>query len=139
MYDTTLPAAYCFPCTQFEKVHVAGGDEEVVVNDKAFDVLVSGFTTVICAVPAAAISPAAIAAESWPELTNVVVRLEPFQRTKEAVTKFEPFTVSEKLGPPAVAVAGARDAAEGSGLLDCGVSWITLAVDGTPFFKRKTM
>jgi hypothetical protein len=37
-------------------------------------------------------------------LENVVVRADPFQSTTEPETKFEPFTVSVKAGPPAVAL-----------------------------------
>ncbi len=38
----------------------------------------AGFTTVTLAVPAVAMSAAAMAAVSWVVLTNVVVRLDPF-------------------------------------------------------------
>lgn len=49
--------------------------------------------TVIEAVPAEAISDAAMVAVSCVELTNVVARGEPFQSTTEPFTKFVPFTV----------------------------------------------
>ena len=50
----------------------------------------AGLETVIAAVPADATSPAAIDARSSVELTKVVARTEPFQRTVEAGTKPEP-------------------------------------------------
>lgn len=37
---------------------------------------------------------------------NVVVRFDPFHRTVEFETKFEPFTVNVKAGPPAAAELG---------------------------------
>src|SRR5690242_16648703 len=46
-----------------------------------------GLMTVTCALPALAISPAKIAAVSCPEFTKVVARLEPFQSTREVLTK----------------------------------------------------
>ena len=81
----------------------------VVVNGSAFERLVSGLTTVTCAVPAPAMSAAGIAAVSWLALPNVVVRLLPFHRTVAPLTKFAPVTVKVNPGPP----AGARSWAPG--------------------------
>ena len=67
-----------------------------------------GLNTVTLAVPAMAMSEARIEAVSWVEETYVVVRSAPFQRTTELETKFVPFTVSVKAGPPAVAELGLR-------------------------------
>src|SRR5206468_457004 len=75
-----------------------------------------GVTTVTLAVPAAAMSAAAIAAVSWMGLTKVVVRTAPFQRTVEPLTKPLPLTVSVKARPPAVALAGLKPVTTGRGL-----------------------
>src|SRR5690242_2912336 len=66
-----------------------------------------GVTTVTDAGPTAAMSAAGICAVSWVELTNVVGRAAPFQRTSEPCTKFDPVAVNVKIGPPAVAAFGA--------------------------------
>ena len=77
-----------------------------------------GLFTVTSGVPALAISAALIAAVSCVELTKVVVRAAPFQRTTETPsTKPLPFTVSVKPGPWARAVAGAIAVAVGAGLV----------------------
>jgi hypothetical protein len=67
-------------------------------------------------VPAVVISPAGIVARNWPLLMKVVVRLLPFQRTTEVLTKFDPFTVRVKSTPPAVALVGDVLARVGAGL-----------------------
>src|SRR3989338_4433394 len=72
--------------------------------------------TVTKADPALAMSAARMAAVSCPLLTKVVVRLDPFQRTTEPVTKFEPFTVSVKAAPPALALVGESELTAGTGL-----------------------
>ena len=72
--------------------------------------------TVTCTVPAVTRSLAGMAALSWVVLTNVVVRLLPFQRTVEAGTKPLPVTVSVKAGPPWSALLGASDESTGTGL-----------------------
>ena len=74
-----------------------------------------GFTTVMFALPAEAISEAAIEAVSWDALTYVVERLLPFQSTVALETKLVPFTVSVKALPPAVAEAGEAELIEGTG------------------------
>ena len=81
-----------------------------------------GFVTVTWIVPAVAMSAAEIAAVSWVLLENVVVRAAPFQFTTEVVTKPEPFTVSVKPGPPAVALLGEMEVTFGLGLLIVNVS-----------------
>ena len=65
-----------------------------------------GFVTCIGAVPAVAMSVAGTEAVSCVELTNVVVRLLPFQLTTDPDTKLEPLTVRVKADPPAVALVG---------------------------------
>src|SRR5688572_13229387 len=65
--------------------------------------------------PAVATSAAPIAARSWVALTNVVVRLAPFQRTTEDDTKPLPLTVRVRAGLPATALAGARLLRTGAG------------------------
>ena len=54
----------------------------------------AGLKTVIGKLPAVVTSPAGIAAVSWVELTNVVVRFKPSNRTTEPEMKLVPFTVS---------------------------------------------
>src|SRR5438105_2944317 len=81
-----------------------------------------GLTTVTVAAPATAMSDDAIAAVSCDELTNVVVRFEPFQRTTAPVRKLPPLTVSVKLAPPAVVVLGLS-------VLALGVSAATIALE----------
>src|SRR5207302_10332826 len=63
----------------------------------------AGLKTVTGAVPAVAMSAAEITAVSCVAEAYVVVRLAPFHRTTEAVTKFVPVTVSVNCGPPATA------------------------------------
>jgi hypothetical protein len=75
-----------------------------------------GFTTVMLAVLAAAMSPAGIAAVSCVLLPNVVGRSAPFQRTTDPLTKFEPATVRVKAGPPVTAEGGLMLAITGTGL-----------------------
>ena len=72
--------------------------------------------TVTGTLPAAAMSPAGIAAVSWPAPTNVVVRSEPFQRTTEPSTKPDPLTVRVKSGSPAITEVGESVVIAGAGL-----------------------
>jgi hypothetical protein len=65
-----------------------------------------GFTTVIEAVPAVAMSAAVMAAVNCVALTKVVVRALPFQSTVDAETNPVPFTVSVNPAPPGAAVSG---------------------------------
>lgn len=65
----------------------------VMVKSAVVDVP-DAFDTETLAVPGNAASWGKIEAVSWPELLNVVVRGEPFQFTFDALSKFEPATVS---------------------------------------------
>ena len=65
----------------------------VIVNATVFDGP-DAFDTETPAVPGNAASWGKIEAVSCPELVNAVVRGEPFQFTTEALSKFEPLTVS---------------------------------------------
>src|SRR5439155_13134505 len=76
-----------------------------------------GVTTVTCGVAAVAMSAAVIAAVSWVALTKVVVRVLPFQRTVEPLSKLAPFTVRVNAIPPANALPGDRLLRVGAGLL----------------------
>src|SRR3989338_8611133 len=73
--------------------------------------------TVTKADPALAMSAARMAAASCPPLTKGVGGLGTSQRTTEPVTKFEPFTVSVKAAPPALALVGESELTAGTGLL----------------------
>jgi hypothetical protein len=73
----------------------------------------AGLKTVMSAVPIAARSAARIVAVNWVALTNVVARVEPFQRTVAPETKPLPVTVRTRLVEPAVAVIGDRPAIDG--------------------------
>ena len=73
--------------------------------------------TVTVAVPAVAISAAAIAAVSWVELTNVVVLAAPLNFTTDVDTKPVPLTVRAKAALPAVALVGAIEVSVGAGSL----------------------
>ncbi len=90
----------------------------VIVKLWAFDVPPpgAGLDTVTWAVPADAMSAAAITALSWVADTYPVVRLDPFHCTTEPATKPLPFTVSVKAVPPAVADEGLRPLMPGTGL-----------------------
>jgi hypothetical protein len=60
-------------------------------------------------------SAAVIVAWTWVALTNVVVRLAPFQFTTEPLTNPVPFTVCVKATPPAVAFDGESEVIVGTG------------------------
>ena len=77
----------------------------------------AGLDTVTLAVPAIAISAAAICAVSCVELTNVVVRAEEFQLTWEVDVKFVPVRVRVKAGRPAAELEGESWVIVGMGLL----------------------
>src|SRR5262245_21385143 len=76
-----------------------------------------GVKTVTLAAPGCAMSAAATAILNCVELTKVVWRSWPFQRTTDPLIKFAPFTVRLKPGALAAAVAGSRLASVGIGLL----------------------
>jgi hypothetical protein len=88
----------------------------------------AGFTTVIEAVPVAAMSAALIAAPSCVALTKVVVRGLPFQSTREAATKPLPVTVRVNAAAPAVAELGASVLKAGTGLAAAIVNGTALEV-----------
>src|SRR6185436_11915417 len=77
-----------------------------------------GVKTVTCAVPAAAMSVAEIAACRLVALTNVVGRASPLHRTIDAEMKLLPVTVSVNAAPPALALAGDNELANGAGRSD---------------------
>ena len=96
-----------------------GAEAALIVKDRLPDVPPpgAGFVTVTVAVPAVAISAAAIAAVNCVALTNMVVLAAPLNFTTDADTKPVPFTVRVKAAPPAVALVGEREVAVGAGLL----------------------
>ena len=98
------------------EIELIAGTGLLTVNVFAADVPPPGpgFVTVTWIVPAAAMSAAEIAAVSWALLENVVARGAPFQFTTEVVMKPEPFTVSVKAAPPAVALAGEMEVTVGT-------------------------
>jgi hypothetical protein len=76
-----------------------------------------GLETVTLAVPAVATSLALIAAVTSVELTNVVVRFDPFQRTTDEALKFVPVTSRVKAPVPATVCDGEMAVVVGTGLL----------------------
>jgi len=89
----------------------------------------AGLVTVTLKVPAVAMSEATMAAVSCVTLTNVVARALPLKLTVEPLTKFVPFTVKVKVGPPAMALAGEMLVIVGGGKQDLGGN---TASDGIP-------
>jgi len=92
-----------------------------------------GFTTVTCAVPEFEMSAAVTVAANWPPFTKVVFNLTAFQWIAEVETKLEPFTVSVKVGPPAVALEGVREVSPGMGLSIVNVSAAEVPPPGAGF------
>ena len=90
---------------------------ELIVKVEAFDVTLSGDTTVTLALPAVVIRPADTAAVSCVALANVVVNAVPPHLTVSPKTNPVPFTVSVNAPPPAVAEAGLRLVITGGGAL----------------------
>ena len=107
----------------------------LIVNWRLADVPPPGaaLVTATLAAPAAAISDAVIAAVSWAALTKVVALAAPLNFTTEPETKPAPFTVSVNAAPPAVALAGESDVAEGAGLLMVNVCALEMAPPGGGF------
>ena len=89
----------------------------LMVNVCAFEVPPpgTGFTTVIDAVPTAAISAAVIVDVTEELETNPVARAEPLKSTTDPETKFVPLTVTMKLAPPAVVEVGLMEVVVGTG------------------------
>ena len=88
-----------------------------MVKLRAFDVPPpgAGLLTVTLAVPAVAMSLAGIEAVKLVALFTVVVRSDPFHRTVEPETKFEPLTVRANSGLPAMAEFGLIPVMAGTG------------------------
>ena len=127
-----------FVCGSRMKVPSRGSGSRyygLIVKVFAFDVPPPGgaFTTVTEAVAAVAMSAAEMEAVSFMLLTNVVVRGDPFQFTTEPETKCEPFTVSVKAGPPAVALLGEIELIAGTGLLMVNVIALDVPPPGGAF------
>lgn len=91
--NATVPAVA--PTGETEEITATGSDAAEIVKDAGAE-LTPELDTVIEAVPADAISEAGMRTVSCVELTNVVLRAEPFQLTTDAFKpfrKFVPFTV----------------------------------------------
>src|SRR5579859_810663 len=80
----------------------------VIVKVTELVVVLSGFVTVILAVPGLAISLAGTLAVSWVPETKLVVRADPFQLTVAPLTKFTPLTVRVNAGPSAAIELGLK-------------------------------
>ena len=93
-----------------------------------------GVTTVIAAVPDAAISATVIAAVNCVALTNVVARGLPLKFATDVLTKFVPVSVRVNAAAPALTVAGAIDVSVGTGFPALIVKVIPLesVPDGPP-------
>jgi len=125
----------------------------LIVNVCAFEVPPpgAGFTTVMDAVPAVAMSAAGTVAVSCVEETNVVVSEVAPQRTVEVETKLVPVTVKVNCGPPAIAQVGLIEVIVGTALLivnvcafdvpppGAGFTTVTLAVPAAATFAAGTM
>jgi hypothetical protein len=94
-------------------------------------VVIPAESTVIEAVPAAAISVAGTRAVSWLALTKVVVRGVPFQRAAASAAKALPFTVSVKAALPAVAEFGLREAIAGAAAMVSGDPLVVIPAEST--------
>lgn len=75
-----------------------------------------GFTAVTLTLPEVVIRDAGTQAINWPLLMNEVESDVAFHTTKEVGTKFTPFTINSKAGPPAVAAGGEMELIVGSEL-----------------------
>ena len=117
--NAPLPAA-----AVLGEIELSVGAGLLIVNVFAEDVPPPGVgvKTVTEAVPAAAMSAALIWAVSWPWLTNVVVRLLPFQRTTDEATKFDPAAVRVNAPLPTAAVFGRIELSVGDGF--CASAWL---------------
>src|SRR5262249_7669462 len=103
--------------TEFGLKLVSVGTGLLTVNVTLLDVPPpgAGLKTVTCAVPATAMSPAGICAVNCVELTKVVGRSAPFQRTTEPLMKFVPVTVKVKAAPPVITAFGFKLVSVGAG------------------------
>src|SRR5207237_255466 len=75
----------------------------------------AGLETLTDAIPAVAMSAAAIAALSWVLDTGVVVRAAPFHFTTAPATKLVPLTVRVNAGPPEAVLLGDSEPRVGTG------------------------
>jgi hypothetical protein len=127
--ETVPPEMKPVPVTVRVKVappaRVFAGEIDVIVGIGLFTVKEAGvdvpppgggFVTVTLNVPAAAMSPAVIAAVSCVALINVVALAAPLKFTTDVETKLVPVTVREKAGPPFVPLAGEIVVIVGRGL-----------------------
>lgn len=108
-------------------------DSDVMVNVSELEIPPPGLATVMLDVPAAVISDAGTVAVNCVALTNVVVRVELFQRTAAPERKPWPLTVSVNCAPPAVAVAGVSDemvAEDGGVIVNGRFAEVLLVPDG---------
>lgn len=96
----------------------------------------AGLDTLTVAAPPAAMSPARMLAVSCVALTKVVARLAPFHKTAAPLMKFEPWTASENAAPPAVALAGDREPATGTGLSMLKLNTLEAPPPGPGFVTR---
>lgn len=124
------------PAVTVCEVVVALTLKSVIVNVNEFDVPPPGvgFTTVIAAVPLAAISAAVIAAVSEVALTNVVVRALPFHCAVDPLMKLVPVSVIVNAAPPAPVNVGeiAVSVGTGFGAVIVNVSAFDVTPDGNP-------
>ena len=81
----------------------------------------AGFTTVMDAVPAVAISPAVIVAVTVVEEIKIVLRAEPLKSTVDDALKFVPLTVRVNCAPPAIVEMGEIEVVVGTGFLTVNV------------------
>jgi hypothetical protein len=113
---TAVPPAVG-PLVGATPVTVGAGFRTLMVNVCPFDVPPPGvgLNTVTERVPPVAMSVAEMAPRNSVGETKVVVRLEPFQRTREVGTKLVPVTVRVNAVPPAVADVGLSPVVVGTG------------------------
>ena len=102
---------------------LSAGAGLLMVNVNALEVPPpgAGVETATLAVPAVAMSAAAMLAVKLVLEARVVARALPFHWTVEEEIKFEPVTVRVRAVPPAVAELGLREEREGVGLFGGGL------------------
>ena len=131
------PQHHALPCASRPHVcskpaeRVTGGAAAaLMVNALAFDAPPpgAGLSTVTCALPALATSPAGISAVRRVALTYVVGRATPFHLTSEPLMKPVPFTVSVNAAAPARAVVGAMVVTAGAGFSTISMTKIDSAI-----------
>ena len=90
----------------------------------------AGLLTVTLAVPAVAMSLAGIVAVKLVAPFTVVVRSDPFHRTVEPETKFEPLTVRANSGLPATTELGLIPMIAGTGFWTARVNCLVVLAMG---------